>query len=65
MAASRENIRLDRELLESGKISRMEFEEMRAGLFQKELAHIEAQQILFERRLDLLSVTGDISASFQ
>jgi outer membrane protein TolC len=64
-AASRESVRLDRELLDSGKISRMEFEEIRAGLFQKELAHLEAQQILFQRKLELLSLTGHISASFQ
>lgn len=64
-AASRESVRLDRELLESGKISRMEFEEMRAGLFQRELAHLEAQQVLFQRKLELLSVIGDISGSFQ
>jgi outer membrane protein len=65
VAASKESIRLDRELLDGGKISRMEFEEIRAGLFQKELAHLEAQQILFQRELELMSLTGGLSKSFQ
>ncbi len=64
LKASRESARLDRELLEKGKISRMEFEEIRAGLFEKELGHLEAQRIKFQRTLELLNVTGDISSSF-
>jgi len=63
--AVRERIKLDEQLLQSGRISQMEFEEIKAGLFQKELVHLEAEQVLFQRKMEILNITGAISSSFQ
>jgi outer membrane protein len=64
-AAAREKMRIDELLLQSGKISQMEFEESRSGLFQKEFAQIEAEQALFERKLDVLRITGGVASALQ
>jgi len=64
-AAIRESIQASEALLESGRISRSEFEDTKSQLFQKEYERLEAEQILFQRKLELLSIIGDISAVLQ
>lgn len=65
VAAIRENIQASEALLESGRISNSEFEDIKSQLFQKEYARLEAEQILFQRKLELLSITGDIPAALR
>jgi outer membrane protein len=64
-AAVRENIRASEALLESGRISRAEFEDIQSQLFDKEYAELDAEQSLFEKKLELLRITGEISAVLQ
>jgi len=63
--AVRESIQVGEALLENGRISVMEFEEMNSQLFQKEYALLESEQILFQRKLELLSIIGDTSTALQ
>ena len=63
--AIRENIQVGRVLLENGRISDMEFEKMESQLFEKEDALLEAEQVLFQRKLELLNIIGDVSALLQ
>jgi outer membrane protein len=65
IAAVRESIRAGEALLQSGRISDKDFEEIKSQLFQKESARLEAEQVLFQRELELLGIIGDISAVFQ
>ncbi len=65
LAAMEERIRVDEQLLQSGKISAMEFEETRSGRIQKELEHLDAELVLFQRKLEILHLTGMISPVFQ
>ncbi|MEJ2245737.1 MAG: TolC family protein, partial [Acidobacteriota bacterium] len=51
--------------LQSGRISVLEFEEMKSQLFQKESELLEREQILFQRKLELLSIIGDTSTVLQ
>ncbi|MBN2318649.1 MAG: TolC family protein [Acidobacteria bacterium] len=63
--AVREKVQANDAKLESGKISRKDFEEIKAQLFQKEFARLEAEQNLFQRELELLGIIGNIPAAFQ
>ena len=65
VAAVRESIQASEALLKSGRLSNSEFEDIKAQLFQKECAQFDAEQILFQRKLELLSITGDIPAALQ
>ena len=65
MEAARESIQADEALLESGRISILEFEGMKSQLLQKENALLESEQVLFQRKLELLSIIGDTSAVLQ
>jgi outer membrane protein len=64
-AAARETIRVNETLLEAGKISPQDMEESRALLQQKELALLETDQTVFERKLDLLRAIGAVSTALQ
>jgi|GEM_PF-549763 len=61
MEATRESMQVGEALLESDRISVLEFEEMKSQLFQKEYALLDSEQVLFQRKLELLSIIGDTS----
>ena len=63
--AVRDSLSLSEALLEIGRISNKEFEEMKSQLYQKEYVQLEAEQVLFQRKLELLGIIGDISSVFQ
>ncbi len=63
--AVRESVRADEALLENGRVSRKDLEEIKIQLFQKELARLEAEQNLFQRQLELLGIIGNIPEAFQ
>ncbi len=63
--AVRENIKASEVLLENGRISRKDFEEIKAELFQKELVNLEAEQDLFQRELELLGLIGGVPSAFE
>jgi outer membrane protein len=63
--AARENLQVNDVLLESGRISAQELESLRSTLQQKELAQIESDQALFQRKLSLLRVAGIIASALQ
>jgi outer membrane protein len=63
--AARQNMRASEALLESGKISGNELEDIRARLFQKEYERLESELVLFQRKLELLGIIGNIPVAFQ
>ena len=63
--AAREMVQVSETLLESGRISEKDLEDSRAQLLQKELALLDADQALFQRKLDLLQSTGAIATAIQ
>jgi outer membrane protein TolC len=63
--AVRELTKVNETLLESGRITGKEFEDLHTQLLQKELALLDADQNLFQRKLDLLYATGCITAAIQ
>ncbi len=62
---AQENLQVNEVLLESGRISAQELEGLRSTLQQKELAQIESDQALFQRKLSLLRVAGIIASALQ
>jgi outer membrane protein TolC len=65
LEAAKEMIQVNSVLLESGRISMKEFEEAQLQLQQKELVKLEADQTLFQRKLELLRITGSILSTLQ
>jgi outer membrane protein len=63
--AAQEMLQVNETLLASGRISTKEIEDSRVQLQQKELALIEADQALFQRKLELLRVIGAIESAIQ
>jgi outer membrane protein TolC len=63
--AAREALQVTEALLEGGRIGPKEIEEFRSQLQQREMASLEADQALFERKIDLLRVLGSISSALQ
>jgi outer membrane protein len=63
--ATREMAQVNGTLLENGRISSKDFEDFQLQLQQKELALLEADQILFQRKLELLRTVGSIAAAIQ
>lgn len=61
---ARETVKVNEALLEAGRISSKEMAEFRSMLDQKELAQLEANQVLFQRKLELLRITGSIASAF-
>ena len=57
---TKEMVQVNTLLLENGKISLREMEDSRLQVQQKELAVIQADQILFQRKLELLRITGSL-----
>jgi outer membrane protein len=62
MDAAREMVQVNTTLMESGRILAKDLEDSRAQLLQKELAVLDADRDLFQKKLDLLFSTGDIEA---
>jgi outer membrane protein len=65
LEASKEMIKVNSILLESGRISMKEFEDAQLQLQQKEMAKLEADQNLFQRKLELLRITGSVLSALQ
>jgi outer membrane protein TolC len=65
LEATKEMIQVNSVLLESGRISMKEFEDSQLQLQQKEMAKLEADQILFQRKLELLRITGSVLSTLQ
>jgi len=65
LEVAREMIPVNSVLLENGRISEKEMEESRLRLREKELAALEAEHALFQRKLELLRVTGSVLTAFQ
>jgi len=63
--AAREMVKVSETLMEAGRISEKDLEDSRTQLLQKELALLDADQVLFQRQLDLLHSTGIIAAAIQ
>ncbi len=60
-----EMLQVNETLLESGRISIKEFEDSRLQMQQKELATLEADEALFQRKLELLHTAGIIASEIQ
>ncbi len=63
--AAKEMVQMSEALLEGGRISAKELDEMRSQLLQKELELLDSHQVLFQRKLELLRDTGSISSAIQ
>ncbi len=60
--AAQESLRISEILLEGGRISPKELEDSRAHMYQKELARLDADHVLFQQKVELLRITGTISS---
>jgi outer membrane protein len=65
MEAAMEMVQVNETLLQSGRISSKDFEETRLQLQQKESAQLEADQALFQRKLEFLRTIGSLAAVLQ
>jgi outer membrane protein len=63
--ASREMAGINETLMESGRITAKELEDSRTQLLQKELSLLDADQDLFQRKLELLHAAGFIATAIQ
>jgi outer membrane protein len=63
--AAREMLKVSETLLEAGRISEKDLEDSRTQLLQKELALLDADRALFQRKLELLHSTGAIAEATQ
>lgn len=63
--AAKEMLQINETMLQSGRISLKEFEDSRLQLQQKELAVLEADEALFQRKLELLHAVGIIASEIQ
>lgn len=62
---ARERVRVNETLLDAGRISPKELDDYRSMLQQKDLALLQADEVLFQRKLELLHVAGSISSALQ
>jgi outer membrane protein TolC len=62
--AAQENLQVNEALLDSGRISSQQLEELRSTLRQKELALLDSDLELFQRKISLLRVAGIIASAF-
>jgi outer membrane protein len=63
--AAEENLQVNQSLYESGRTSAQEMENIRSTLQQKQLALLETDQALFQRKVTLLRVAGIIASALQ
>jgi outer membrane protein len=64
LKAAQENLQVNEILLESGRISSQQIEDLRSVLRQKELALLESELGLFQKKVSLLRVAGIIASAF-
>ncbi len=64
-AEAREMVRVNEALLEGGRISPQDMEQSRSLLQQRELAFLETDQTVFQRKLELLRTVGTITTALQ
>jgi outer membrane protein len=62
---AKEVVEVNQTLLEEGRISPKEMEDSLSQLHQSELAQLEADRTLFQRKLDLLRTVGSIESAIQ
>jgi len=62
---AQEIVQVNETLLESGRIGEKEFEDSRLQLQQKELAMLEVEEVVFQRKLELLHAAGSIASEIQ
>jgi outer membrane protein TolC len=63
--AAEENLQVNQSLFESGRISAQEMENIRSTLQQKQLALLETDQALFQRKVTLLRAAGIVASALQ
>jgi outer membrane protein len=63
--AAREMVQVNQALMEGGRITAKEMEEFRSQLLQKELALLDANQALFQRKVELLHSAGSLLSTIQ
>jgi outer membrane protein len=61
-AAAQENYEINEILLEGGRISTKDLEDSQLQLREKELARVDADQVLFQQKVEVLRVTGMIAS---
>jgi outer membrane protein len=62
--AAKENLQVNEALLENGRIGLQQIEDLRSALRQKELALLESELELFQKKISLLRAAGIISTAF-
>jgi outer membrane protein TolC len=63
--AAREMVQVNQALMEGGRLGSKEMEDIRSQLLEKELALLDADQILFQRKLELLHSAGSLLSAIQ
>jgi outer membrane protein len=63
--AAREMVEVNQALMESGRLSIKEMGNSRSQLIEKELALLDADQVLFQRKLELLHSAGSLISTIQ
>jgi len=63
--SAREIFEMSETLFENGRISQKDLEDSRSQVQQKEMALLEADQVLFQRKLEFLRTTGAIASAIQ
>ena len=58
-------VQLNQTLLDTGRISPKDMDDSRSLLQQKQMALLQAEELLFQRKLELLRVAGSISSALQ
>lgn len=64
VSATRESLQVNETLLQGGRISSRNVELSRSQLREKEIAQLETQKVLFQRKIELLRVTGTIASLY-
>ena len=62
---ARETVQVNQALMEGGRITAKEMEEFRSQLLQRELALLDADQVLFQRKIELLHSAGSLVSAIQ
>ncbi len=65
VAAARESFQVSETLWEAGRIGHTELENSRYQMHQQNLVQLEADKVLFQRKIELLRITGEISSNLQ
>jgi outer membrane protein len=65
LQSAKEIVEINNVLFQSGRISAKEMEDFRAQLRQKELTLLEADQVLFQQKLEILRMMGSLGAGIQ